>query len=67
MKLSITFVDENLQPISREEHELDFVPQVNQVLKLVVDSQEVQYRVLSLGGGEQGGKFTPSIATLQKI
>jgi hypothetical protein len=67
MKLNITFVDEKLQPISQEEHELDFVPQVNQVLKLVVDSQQVQYRVLTLGGGEQDGKFTPSIATLQKV
>lgn len=67
MKLNVTFVDENLQSISQEEHEFDFVPQVNQVLKLVVDSQQVQYRVLSLGGGEQGGKFTPSIATLQRI
>ena len=67
MKLNITFVNENLQPISQEEHEFDFVPQVNQVLKLVVDSQQVQYRVLTLGGGEGGGKFTPSVATLQKI
>lgn len=67
MKLNITFVDENLQPISKEEHEFDFVPQINQVLKLIVDSQQVQYRVITLGGGEQDGKFTPSNATLQKV
>lgn len=67
MKLMVTFVDEDLKPISKEEHEFETAPIPNDVLTLLVDSHRISYKVITVGGIPDGLKYTPTIATFQRI
>lgn len=67
MKLTVTFVDENLNPISKQELEFKTAPKPNDVLTLLIDSQTTSYKVITVGGIPDNGSYTPTVATFQRV
>lgn len=67
MLFTITFVDENLKFISREEHEFKVAPVLNETKEFVNDGKTTRYKVLTVGGPGENGSLPPTIATFQVI
>lgn len=67
MLFTITFVDENLKFISREEHEFKVAPVLNEIKEFVNYGKATRYKVLTVGGPGESGSLPPTRATFQAI
>ncbi len=66
MMMTLTLVDEDLQPLKKIEKEFSTPPVPNEKISIMLGGVDMSFTVLTVGGLKDDGKYNPTHATLQR-